>query len=70
MRAHWGLPDPLVEKAGTAAQTKAIEHVYSALQQRIHAFVALPFDTLPRTSMQAALDDIAHILPPTRKPTQ
>ena len=70
LRAHWGLPDPLAEKAGTTAQTKAIEDTYNALQQRIHAFVTLPFDTLPRSSLQAALDDIAHILPPTRKPTQ
>lgn len=55
---HWGLPDPVkaqgteVEKALVFAQT------YAALRRRIAAFVALPFDTLSRLSLQAQVDRI------------
>ncbi|MDW3225392.1 MAG: helix-turn-helix domain-containing protein [Paracoccaceae bacterium] len=56
---HWGLPDP-VQATGTLAERRlAFQLTYGALSNRIKAFAALPFDTHSRTSLQAAVDDIA-----------
>ncbi|PQO23312.1 ArsR family transcriptional regulator [Rhodobacteraceae bacterium WD3A24] len=56
--AHWGVPDP-VKVAGTDAEKSlAFRQAYGALQDRIRAFTALPFASLDRISLQAAVDDI------------
>jgi protein-tyrosine-phosphatase/DNA-binding transcriptional ArsR family regulator len=61
MTAHWGLPDP-VKVTGTAAEkAHAFNEVYAAMRRRIAAFVALPFDTLDRMSLQSRLDAIAAV---------
>jgi len=55
---HWGLPDP-AQATGTPAQRAlAFAQTYAALRRRITAFVALPFDSLSRVSLQAQVDDI------------
>ncbi|TDK41349.1 helix-turn-helix domain-containing protein [Antarcticimicrobium luteum] len=56
--AHWGMPDP-VKATGTDAEKRlAFQQAYGALRNRIRVFAALPFDTLDRISLQAAVDDI------------
>jgi len=56
--AHWGMPDP-VKATGTEAEKKlAFQQAYGALRNRIRVFAALPFDTLDRISLQAAVDEI------------
>lgn len=56
---HWGQPDP-VKATGTKAEKHlAFQQVFGALQNRIRAFAALPFETLDRASLQKRIDDIA-----------
>jgi arsenate reductase len=52
--AHWGIPDPgHVEP--TAARREAFEYAYRSLEKRIHAFLALPLETMtPQESALAA----------------
>ena len=55
---HWGLPDP-VKATGTEAERALVfAQTYAALRRRIMAFVALPFDSLSRLSLQARVDAI------------
>lgn len=55
---HWGLPDP-VKATGTDAEKALIfAQTYAALRRRITAFVALPFDSLTRLSLQSHVDQI------------
>lgn len=56
--AHWGLPDPVKVEGTHAERSLAFQQTYGALRNRILAFAALPFDTLDRVSLQAAVDDI------------
>ncbi|GGE62124.1 metalloregulator ArsR/SmtB family transcription factor [Actibacterium pelagium] len=55
---HWGMPDP-VKAEGTAAQKSlAFQQAYGALKNRIQAFTALQLNTLDRSALQTAVDDI------------
>lgn len=55
---HWGLPDP-VKATGTEAERALVfAQTYAALHRRIAAFVALPFDSLSRMSLQTHVDAI------------
>jgi protein-tyrosine-phosphatase/DNA-binding transcriptional ArsR family regulator len=55
---HWGLPDP-VKAAGTDAEKALVfAQTYASLRRRITAFVALPFDSLSRLSLQSRVDAI------------
>lgn len=56
---HWGLPDPVQAPGSLAERRLAFQQTYGALNNRIKAFTALPFDTHNRISLQAAVDDIA-----------
>ncbi|MGR3273164.1 ArsR family transcriptional regulator [Thalassococcus profundi] len=59
--AHWGQPDP-VKATGTEAERKlAFQQAYGALRNRIALFTALPLDSLDRLSLQARVDEIAHL---------
>ncbi|AHD00928.1 helix-turn-helix domain-containing protein [Leisingera methylohalidivorans] len=61
MSAHWGLEDP-VKATGTDAERRlAFQQAYGLLRTRIKAFVALPFETLDRLSLQHQLDDIGRV---------
>lgn len=56
--AHWGLPDP-AKATGTAAERAlAFAETYAALRHRVEAFVALPFASLNRLSLQSHVDAI------------
>jgi ArsR family transcriptional regulator, arsenate/arsenite/antimonite-responsive transcriptional repressor / arsenate reductase (thioredoxin) len=53
---HWGLPDP-VKATGTEAEKALVfAETYAVLRRRIMAFVALPFDSLSRMSLQSHVD--------------
>ncbi|MFB9151137.1 arsenate reductase/protein-tyrosine-phosphatase family protein [Roseovarius ramblicola] len=56
--AHWSTPDPVRAEGTDAEQALAFQHAYGALRNRISIFAALPFDTLDRVRLQAAVDDI------------
>jgi len=56
--AHWSTPDPVSAEGTDAEKALAFQHAYGALRNRIAVFGALPFDTLDRVSLQAAVDDI------------
>ncbi|NBE07746.1 metalloregulator ArsR/SmtB family transcription factor [Paragemmobacter ruber] len=56
---HWGLPDPVSATGTDAEKALVFAQTYAALRRRVQAFVALPFDTLNRMSLQASIDRIA-----------
>nr|WP_097806198.1 helix-turn-helix domain-containing protein [Pelagimonas varians] len=56
---HWGQPDPAKATGTEAEKHLAFQQVFGALQNRIRAFAALPFETLDRASLQNRIDDIA-----------
>lgn len=56
IRAHWGIDDPAaVEGPG---QRAAFEQAFDALEARIARFLALPFETMDRESLQRSLREI------------
>ena len=56
---HWGLPDPVKATGTDAEKALVFAQTYAALRRRVAAFVALPFDTLTRLSLQSRVDDIS-----------
>ncbi|SPF78509.1 arsenate reductase/protein-tyrosine-phosphatase family protein [Pseudoprimorskyibacter insulae] len=59
--AHWGLPDPVKATGSDAEISLVFQRTYGVLRNRIAAFAALPIETLDRISLQAAVDDLAHM---------
>lgn len=58
---HWGLPDPVRATGTDAERALVFAQTYAALRRRVAAFVALPFGTLSRLSLQSRVDDISAI---------
>ena len=56
--AHWGMSDPVKADGTDAQKSLAFQHAFGALQNRIKAFTALPFDALDRIALQKAVDTI------------
>lgn len=56
---HWGLPDPVKATGTDAERALVFAQTYAALRRRVAAFVALPFGTLSRLSLQSRVDDIS-----------
>lgn len=56
--AHWGLPDPVKAEGNAAERSLAFRDIYRILHRRLSIFVALPFATLDRLSLQRQLDDL------------
>ncbi len=64
---HWGLPDP-VKATGTEAERALVfAQTYAALRRRIMAFVALPFASLSRLSLQSHVDAIGTEISPSEQ---
>lgn len=57
--AHWSEPDPVAVTGPLFERAAAFERTYLNLRNRIEAFVALPFETLDRMSLQAKVDELA-----------
>jgi len=55
---HWGLPDPVKATGTDAEKALVFAQTYGMLRRRISAFVALPFASLTRLSLQARIDAI------------
>lgn len=51
--AHWGIPDP-AHVEPLEARREAFEQAYQSLYKRISAFLALPFESMPREDIVAA----------------
>lgn len=63
MSAHWGLPDPAAVTGSQAEIAAAFAETYRMLNNRIEAFINLPFATLDALSLQTRLDTIGQDLP-------
>lgn len=58
VRGHWGLPDP-AHVVGTAEEIEAaFEATYTALEKRINALLALPFEGFSAEELAAHLNRI------------
>ncbi len=55
---HWGLPDPVKAHGTEAEKALVFAQTYATLRRRIAAFVALPFESLSRMSLQSRVDGI------------
>ena len=55
LKAHWGLPDPAEVEGEEAAVDAAFEQTWHWLDLRVRALLALPFETMERTELSAAL---------------
>lgn len=55
--AHWGIPDP-AHVEPMMARVEAFEVAYQQLERRVHAFVALPLETLSAAEIKAAAKQI------------
>ena len=60
LRTHWGVDDP-AHVEPIAARRLAFASAHQILTRRIEAFLALPFETMPRAELQAALDQIGKL---------
>ncbi|MEK6637193.1 MAG: arsenate reductase ArsC [Pseudomonadota bacterium] len=58
LRAHWGLPDPADVNESETAIDAAFADTWRRLENRVAAFMALPFETLDRNALKAKLDAI------------
>ena len=56
--AHWGLTDPAGIEGTETEQLKAFERAYELLEERIVAFLALPFDSLDSAELRERLEKI------------
>lgn len=60
LRAHWGLTDP-ADAVGEAAEDAAFEDTWRWLTIRAQALLALPFETMEREDLTAALAEIGRM---------
>ncbi len=58
LKAHWGLPDPILVEGGEVEQRSAFLATYRHLAARVTAFVNLPFEQLDLASLKERLADI------------
>jgi arsenate reductase (thioredoxin) len=58
LKAHWGVPDP-AHFQGTEAEIRAeFDRVFSLLQKRVEALLALPFETMDKAALTTELQRI------------
>jgi arsenate reductase len=58
MTAHWGVPDPAAVEGPDKDKWIAFRQAFSALENRIKIFTALPIASLDRLKLQERLDAI------------
>lgn len=61
MKAHWGLPDPAALAGSEAEIDLAFEQTWRALEERVEALLALPFETMERAELAARLRAIGQM---------
>lgn len=59
--AHWGIPDPAAFRGEEKATAYRFVEAYRALEARIAAFLAVPFDDLPPAELQKQLHRIGEV---------
>ena len=55
VKGHWGLPDPADVEGGDAAVDAAFEATWNALNVRVRALLAAPFETMEPARLQDLL---------------
>jgi arsenate reductase (thioredoxin) len=58
MKVHWGYADPSNAEGGDEAKRRAFELTRQAIGYRMLQLLALPFENIDRSALQAALVDI------------
>lgn len=58
VRAHWGLPDPAAVEGGEEDKRAAFASALGVLRRRIQEFTSLPFDSVDRIALGAAVREI------------
>jgi len=58
VKVHWGYPDPSNADGGEDGKRRAFELTRQAIGYRMLQLLALPFETMDRTTLQAALVEI------------
>lgn len=61
VKGHWGLPDPADVEGGDEAVDAAFEATWNALDLRVRALLAAPFETLEPARLQDLLAVIGHM---------
>ncbi len=61
LKAHWGLPDPAEVEGDEAAIDAAFAQTWHWLDLRVRALLALPFETMERAELSAALARIGQL---------
>lgn len=59
LKLHWGYPDPSNAEGGDEGKRRAFELTRQAIGYRMLQLLALPIETLDRTALMAALQQIA-----------
>ncbi len=59
VKVHWGYPDPSNAEGGDDGKRRAFELTRQAIAYRMRQLVDLPFATMDRPTLQAALSTIA-----------
>ncbi len=60
VKVHWGYPDPSHAEGGDDGKRRAFELTRQAIGYRMLQLAQLPFDTLDRQALQAALTHIGN----------
>lgn len=58
---HWGIEDPSHETRGEMWQRAAFRQALAYMENRIKAFIALPIQSLNRTSLTTQVREIGHL---------
>lgn len=61
LKAHWGLPDPADVEGNEDEVDAAFEQTWHWLDLRVREFLALPFESMDRTELSAALARIGQM---------
>ena len=61
LTAHWGFKDPLAFKGSISATRSPFLKTYSAIEQKIRIFTALPIETLERFALQRWVTEIGKL---------
>jgi hypothetical protein len=56
--ADWSIPDPAAAEGSDAERALAFAEAFRMLRNRVSLFMALPFDTLDKMSLQKWIHDI------------